>query len=121
MILQNWTVRRAYVNDIVTVPLSFRKFLAGKLAAIGLLAVLFGVYCFGVTVVVGVLAGLPNMKIPALAIALLQMMGLAFWVYIVVLPIIVICSRKPGTFMGGSIIAFLAGYCILFFKSGLLR
>lgn len=124
-LIGGYLISREYADDtlknILTVPLSFRKFLAGKLVAIGLLAVLFGVYCFGVTVVVGVLAGLPNMKIPALAIALLQMMGLAFWVYIVVLPIIVICSRKPGTFMGGSIIAFLAGYCILFFKSGLLR
>ncbi|MDE7287148.1 MAG: ABC transporter permease, partial [Lachnospiraceae bacterium] len=124
-LIGGYLISREYTDDtlknILTVPVSFRKFLAGKLVAIGLLAVLFGVYLFGVTVAVGILTGLPNIKIPILAIALLQMMGLAFWIYIVVLPIIVICSRKPGMFMGGSVMAFLAGYCILFFKSGLLR
>lgn len=124
-LIGGYLISREYSDDtlknILTVPVSFRKFLAGKLVAIGLLAMLFGVYCFGVTAVVGIAVGLPDVKVSVLAIALLQMTGLAFWVYIVVAPIIVICSRRPGMFMSGSIMAFLAGYCILFFKSGLLR
>lgn len=124
-LIGGYLINREYTDDtlksILTVPISFRKFLAGKLAAIGLLAVLFGIYNFVITVIVGICAGLPNLKVSVLLSGLLQTVGLSVWIYIVVLPIITICSRKPGWFMGGSVIAFLSGYCILFFKEGLLR
>lgn len=124
-LIGGYLINREYTDDtlknILTVPLSFRKFLVGKLAAIGLLAMLFGIYCFAVTVLVGICADLANIEISILILSLLQMIGLSFCIYIVILPIIMICSRKPGVFMGGSVIAFIAGYCVMFFKSGLLR
>lgn len=124
-LIGGYLINREYRDDtlknILTVPISFRKLLTGKLLAIGILAILFGIYCFGVTVVVGICAGLPNMKLSVLAGALFQMIGISLCIYIVVLPIIAICSRKPGMFMGGSVIAFITGYSVLFFKSGLLR
>lgn len=124
-LIGGYLINREYTDDtlknILTVPVSFRKFLVGKLAAIGLLAMLFGVYNFTVTVVVGILAGLPNLNGLVLVKDLFKITGLSVCIYIVVLPIITICSRKPGLFMGGSVIAFITGYCILFFKSGLLR
>ena len=49
------------------------------------------------------------------------MAGISICIYIAVLPIISFCGRIPGFFMGGSIIAFVLGYCSMFFKSGLLR
>lgn len=87
-LIGGYLINREYTDDtlknILTVPISFQKLLAGKLAAMGLLALILGVY-------------------------------------IAVLPLIAFCSRKPGRFMGGSMAAFMAGYCVLFFKSGLLR
>lgn len=124
-LIGGYLINREYTDDtlknILTIPISFRKFLMGKLATIGLLAIIFGVYSFVVTVVVGVCAGLSDINSSVLIRGLLQMIGLSICIYIVVLPIITICSRKPGLFMGGSVIAFITGYCVLFFKQGILR
>lgn len=124
-LIGGYLINREYSDDtlknILTVPVSYRKFMTGKLAAIGLLAILLGVYSFVVTVIVGICAGIPDPDILVLAGGLLQMIGLSVGIYIVVLPIIAVCARKPGMFMGGSIIAFITGYMVLFFKEGLLR
>ena len=124
-LIGGYLVNREYTDDtlknILTVPVSFRKFLAGKLAVMGLLAVLFGIYSFAVTLAVGLFGGLSNLNLSVFIKGLPQMIGLSVCIYIVVLPIITVCSRKPGHFMVGSVIAFLTGYCVLFFKEGLLR
>lgn len=49
------------------------------------------------------------------------MAGLSVCIYIVVLPLLIIDSRKKGRFMGGAVAAFLVGYACLFFKTGILR
>lgn len=49
------------------------------------------------------------------------MTGLSICVYIAVLPIIALCGKTSGLFMIGSIIAFVLGYCSMFFKSDVLR
>ncbi len=124
-LIGGYLINREYTDDtlknILTVPVSYRRFLTGKLAAMGLLAVLFGIYSFGVTLVVGLFGGLSNLNFSVFTKGLPQMIGLSVCIYIVVLPIITVCSRKPGHFMVGSVIAFLTGYCVLFFKEGLLR
>ena len=103
-----YLINREYTDDtlknILTVPISFRKFLAGKLTAIGILSVLFGIY-----------------NAPDFFYGLLRVIPLSALIYIIVLPVITLCSRKPGLFMTGSMISFLAGYSVLFFKRGLLR
>ena len=50
-----------------------------------------------------------------------RMAGLSVCIYIVVLPLLIIDSRKKGRFMGGAVAAFLVGYACLFFKTGILR
>lgn len=125
VLVGGWLINREYVDDtlknIFTVPLSFRKFLAGKLAAFGLLALCFGVFCFAVTVVVAAVGGLSGITLPALVRVLAQMAALSVCIYVIVLPVIAICGRRQGLFMSGAVIAFIAGYCSLFFKGGLLR
>lgn len=124
-LIGGYLINREYTDDtlkhILTVPVSFRKFMAGKLAAVGILAIILGIYSLGVTVVVAVCANLSGINGLVLLKGLLQMIGLSVGIYIVVLPIITICSRKPGQFMGGAVAAFILGYCVLFFKEGLLR
>ena len=124
-LIGGYLINREYTDDtlknILTVPVSFRRFMAGKLTAIGLLAVILGVYSLGVTLIVAICANLSDINVPVLFRGLMQMIGLSVCIYIVVLPIITICSRKPGRFMGGAVIAFIFGYCVLFFKQGLLR
>lgn len=124
-LIGGYLINREYTDDtlknILTVPVSFRRLMLGKLLAIGLLAVLLGVYSFVSAVAVGLCAGLPGAGFPALLGSLAQMVALSVCIYIVVLPILLLCSRRPGAFMGGAVAAFLAGYSVLFFKQGLLR
>lgn len=124
-LIGGYLINREYTDDtlknILTVPVSFRKFMAGKLASVGILAIILGIYSLGVTVVVAVCANLSSISALVLLKGLLQMIGLSAGIYIAVLPIITICSRKPGQFMGGAVAAFILGYCVLFFKEGLLR
>lgn len=124
-LIGGYLINREYADDtlknILVVPVSFRKFLAGKLTAMGILSVILGIYGFAVTVAVGIFAGLSNISAPVLAGGLLQMAGLSFWIYIAVLPIITIGSARPGRFMGGAVAAFILGYCCMFFKEGIMR
>jgi ABC-2 type transport system permease protein/bacitracin transport system permease protein len=120
-----YLINREYTDDtlknILTVPVSWRRFLCGKLVSMGILAVLFGIYSLIVTALISALAHLPDIRFAVFLRALPQMTALSVCVYIVVLPLIAFCSRKPGLFMSGSVVSFLAGYCVLFFKEGLLR
>ena len=124
-LIGGYLINREYTDDtlknVLTVPVSFPKLLTVKLAAIGLLSVVLGIYSFIITIIIGICAGLPSMSISVLINGLLYMAGISICIYIAVLPIISLCGRIPGLFMGGSIIAFILGYCSVFFKSGLLR
>lgn len=124
-LIGGYLMNREYTDDtlknILTIPVSFRKFLTGKLIAVGLLAVVLGVYSLVVTVIVSVFANLHGISASTMISGLFQMIGLSIGIYIVVLPIIGICSKKPGWFMGGALTAFITGYCVMFFKEGLLR
>lgn len=120
-----YLIDREYKDDtlknILTVPCPFRKFLAGKLLTLGILAMLLSVYCYFVTLIIGLFAGLSVGSFPVLFTGFLQMAGLSVVLYVVVSPFIVFDSRRPGKFMGGSVAAFLYGYSCMFFKEGLLR
>lgn len=120
-----YLINRKYTDDtlknILAIPASYRRFLCGKLASMGILAVLYGIYSLAAAVVISALAHLPDMRFVIFMKALPRMMALSVCIYVVVLPVITFCSRKPGLFMTGSVVSFLAGYCVLFFKQGLLR
>ena len=124
-LIGGYLINREYsdgtLKNILVVPVSFSKLLAGKLIAVGLLAAALGFYSFVVTVIVGICAGLPDINIFVLGNGLFGMIGLSVCIYIAILPIITLCGKIQGFFMGGSIIAFVLGYCSMFFKSGILR
>lgn len=124
-LIGGYLINREYTDDtlknILTVPVSFRKLLVGKLLMVSLLGIILGAYSIVCVLIVSIIAGLPAINGFVLAHGLLSAAGLAVGIYVVVLPLIVIGSRKPGLFMSGSVIAFIAGYCCLFFKQGLLR
>lgn len=120
-----YLINREYTDDtlknILTVPVSYRRFLCGKLASMGILAVVFGVLSLFAAVVISALTHLPGIRFTVFMSALPRMIALSVCVYIIVLPLIALCSRRSGLFMTGSVVSFLAGYCVLFFKQGLLR
>ena len=124
-LIGGYLINREYTDDtlknVLVVPVSFPKLLTGKLTAIGILSLILGMYSFIITIIVGIFAGLPGLDIFTLTKGMFYMLGISICIYIAVLPIIAFCGRTPGFFMGGSVIAFVLGYCSMFFKSGLLR
>ena len=124
-LIDGYLINREYTDNtlksVFTVPVSFRKLLTGKLLAVALLTILLGIYSFAITVLAGLITGLEGLTLSALLHGAGQMILLSLCTYLVVLPIITICSRKQGLFMGGAIVAFILGYCSMLFKSGILR
>lgn len=120
-----YLINREYTDDtlknVFVVPVPFSKLLAGKLLSLGLLSLAWGLYSFVTTIIVGVCTNLQGMSMFVLANGLLHMAALSICIYFAVLPIIALCGKVPGLFMGGSIIAFVLGYCSIFFKGGVLR
>lgn len=120
-----YLINREYTDDtlknILTVPVSYRRFLCGKLASMGILAVVFGILSLFAAVIISALTHLPGIRFAVFMGTLPRMIALSVCVYIIVLPLIALCSRRSGLFMTGSVVSFLAGYCVLFFKQGLLR
>lgn len=124
-LIGGYLMNREYTDDtlknILTVPVSFQKLLVGKLFAIGIFAGALGLYSFVITVIAGIAAGMSGLSIPVLVKGCFQTIGIAFCIYIAVLPIITITGRKQGIYMGGAIVAFILGYSSMFLKSGLAR
>ena len=108
------------MKNLLTVPVSYPKLLGGKLAVTGLLSLLFGLYSVAVTVLTGTLAGLPGLTLGVILQQGGQVVAAALTTFLVCMPMILIFGQMRGAYLGGSILTFFLGYCILFFKSGFL-
>ena len=108
------------MKNLLTVPASYPELLGGKLAVTGLLSLLFGLYSVAVTVLTGVLAGLPGLTPGVILQQGGQVVAAALTTSLVCMPMILIFGQMRGAYLGGSILTFFLGYCILFFKSGFL-
>ena len=119
-----WLIDRENTHDtmknLLTVPVSYPKLLGGKLAVTGLLSLLFGLYSVAVTVLTGTLAGLPGLTPGVILQQGGQVVAAALTTFLVCMPMILIFGQMRGAYLGGSILTFFLGYCILFFKSGFL-
>lgn len=124
VMIGGWFTDRENSNDtmknLLTIPVSYPKLLVGKLAVTALLSLLFGLYSVAVTVLTGTLAGLPGLTLGVLLQQGGQVMAAALTTFLVCMPMILIFGQMRGAYLGGSILTFFLGYCILFFKSGFL-
>ena len=98
------------LKSILTVPVSFRRMLAGKLIVCGALSAMFGVICGVFTVLPEFSAGFPGFSFSLPVKAVLQITAVNFFLYLAVLPIIVLTSRAANGFLAGVILAFVYGY-----------
>ena len=124
VMIGGWLIDRENTHDtmknLLTVPVSYPKLLGGKLAVTGLLSLLFGLYSVAVTVLTGTLADLPGLTPGVLLQQGGQVVAAALTTFLVCMPMILIFGQMRGAYLGGSILTFFLGYCILFFKSGFL-
>lgn len=98
------------LKNILTVPVSFRKLLAGKLLTVGLLSVLLALVEFALTIAVFFMSRYPGFSVLGMLRVLLQMAGMNVCVYIAVLPIIILTAQRSGSFMAGVGFAFFYGF-----------
>lgn len=108
------------LKNVLTVPLTYRKLVLGKLCTVFLLAMLFGLLSCGFTLAFGFAVRLPGLTVPIALRGCLQLVACAGGVSLVVMPLILLFGHSAGGYLGGSILAFLLGYSILFFKGGFL-
>lgn len=124
VMIGGWLIDRENTHDtmknLLTIPVSYPKLLVGKLAVTALLSLLFGLYSVAVTVLTGTLTGLPGLTLGVILQQGGQVVAAALTTFLVCMPMILMFGQMRGAYLGGSILTFFLGYCILFFKSGFL-
>ena len=98
------------LKNILTVPVSFKRLLTGKLIVCGVLSIVFGLICSLFTVIAELIVGFPGFHFSLILQAVLQITAVNFFLYLAVLPIIIITSRKSSSFLIGVLVAFVYGY-----------
>ncbi|HIX60395.1 MAG TPA: ABC transporter permease [Candidatus Blautia gallistercoris] len=124
VMIGGWLIDRENTNDtmknLLAVPVSYPKLLGGKLIVTICLSLLFGIYSAAITVLTGAVAGLEGLSAFVLLQQSVQVVTAAFNTCLVCMPMILIFGQIRGAYLGGSLLTFFLGYCILFFKSGFL-
>lgn len=124
-LIGGYMMNREYTDDtlknLLTVPVSFPKLMAGKLITLCILSVLFGLFSALVTFIVGLIACQENMTFSIIFTGTLQITAMALSTCIGEMPLIVYCGRTRDAFKGGAIAAFLLGYISIYFKNPLIR
>ncbi len=105
------------LKNIMTIPVTYRSLLGGKLVVCGGLSLLFGFCCTIFTVAGEMLVWFPECTAIAILQAAIQIPLNCFFLYIAVLPVIIAASAIPGGHMIGTIIAFVYGYGGMFAAS----
>ena len=87
------------LKNILTVPISFKKLLTGKLIVCGVLSIIFGLICSLFTIIAEMIVGFPGFEISLALKATLQITAVNFFLYLAVLPIIALTCRRAGSFL----------------------
>lgn len=124
-LIGGYMMNREYSDDtlknILVVPVLFPKMIISKLAALGVLSVLFGLFNSLITVIVGLIACRENMTVTTVLTGTIQITIMALFTCIGEMPLIAYFGRKRDAFKGGAIIAFLLGYISIYFKNPMIR
>lgn len=102
------------LKSIMTIPVSYKELLFGKMAVCALLSLFLGVMSTVFTALTVCLAGFPGMNAALLLKACIQITLNCLFLYIAVLPVIALAARIPNGHMIGTIIAFVYGYGSMF-------
>lgn len=113
-LIAGYIIERERVDDtlknILTIPIPFRKLLAGKLIAVGGLAIILAAIEFVFTMIIFFISRFPGFSFAGMILALVRMIGMNLFVYVAVLPIIVFTGQRAGSFMAGVGFSFFYGF-----------
>ena len=98
------------LKNILTVPVSFQMLVSGKLIVGGVISLMLGVVCSLFTLIAELIIRFPGFSIPLAIQSIVQISAVNVFLYLAVLPIIVLASRMSSGFLVGVIVAFVYGY-----------
>lgn len=101
-------------KNLLTVPLSYRRILAAKAAALLVLTVVFSLFCALFAVGVNLLRGFPGMTPAAVPGAFGAILATNLLLYLAVFPIVFTLGCHSGTFLASLPLAFVYGYLATF-------
>lgn len=118
VLISGFIINREYTDHtlktVLTVPVSFRKMLTGKLITSGMITVLFAVFSFLCALILAFVLQTKGITIPLVVKSLYQIVGVGLCNYIAVLPVITFFCRKQNGFFAGVGFAFVYGFCGIF-------
>lgn len=113
-LLGGYMMYREYADDMLkslySVPVSYRRLMSGKLWALLVLAVLYSVYGFAVTAVLGGIFFPGSLTGFALMRGFLQTVGMGICICAAVMPVVAWCGGGKNRFLAGSILSFVYGF-----------
>lgn len=102
------------LKSILTIPVSYRNLLWGKLLVCALLSLFFGLVSAAFTVIADLMMGFPGISATSVLQTFIQIILNCLFLYIAVMPVIAFAARIPNGQMIGTILAFVYGYCGMF-------
>lgn len=113
-LIAGYIITREYTDDamknILTVPVSYKLLLSGKLLILLLLTVCFSLTGCVTAAVINIIAGFSGVHFGSLLNMFIRVTGANLGVYISVLPIILLFCCSANNFLGGVALAFVYGY-----------
>ncbi|MDE7327274.1 MAG: ABC transporter permease [Lachnospiraceae bacterium] len=98
------------LKSILTVPVSYRSILWGKLFVCALLSLFLGFVSAVFTIAANLLMGFPGFSAASVWQTFVQIILNCLFLYIAVMPVIAVAARIPNGHMIGTIVAFAYGY-----------
>ena len=102
------------LKNIVTIPVSYRNLLCGKLLACALLSLFLGLVSAVFTIIANLLMGFPGLSAISVLQAFTQIILNCLFLYIAVMPVIAATARVANGHLIGTIVAFFYGYSGMF-------
>lgn len=98
------------LKSMLTVPVSYRGLLWGKLAVCALISLFLGLSSAVFTVTTNLFLGFPGLSARAVLQAFTQIILSCLFLYLAVTPVIAAAARIPNGHMIGTLVAFVYGY-----------
>ena len=105
------------LKSILTIPVSYRDLLWGKLFVCALLSLFFGLVSAIFTVIANLMMRFPGISVISVLQTFIQIILNCLFLYIAVMPVIAFSARISNGHMIGTIIAFVYGYGGIFASS----
>ncbi|WP_430612502.1 ABC transporter permease [Enterococcus sp. DIV0876] len=119
VLVGGFLINREYLDNtlksIVTIPISIKKLLLAKLIVTGFISLLYSLFSFICTLLLAFFyLDIHSFDFLQLGYSFIQIMGMGFFVFTAVSPLIILFTRKVNSYLVGVGISFFYGFCGIF-------